>query len=134
MAYADISENAKQCFNAAEKFLAEGNVRSFIKQKFSFVGKSGNYTDFDCVHGINVMMFFEGSGISGYYSYSKSPEHRINFRGQWYSNDSLYLEEQTKEGWINYTFKGIMKDGHIKGLWSKGQDKKGFAFYATEKK
>ena len=105
------------------------------KQKIHlFEGLAGNIDAFDCKYKIKMRLDFSNKKIKGDFYYLSNKYAKIPVKGMIDSNNNIILIEVIENNWEGYKFKGIFKDGVIKGLWSKGGEKKSFAFYSMEVK
>ncbi len=94
-----------------------------------YKGWSGDSNNLKLTHPAMMTIRYAGASKEGYYWFKKNPQKKHKLTAKSDIEDNFELVEEIGDGFKNYTFRGLMKDGIIKGLWEKGSGKKAYAFY-----
>jgi hypothetical protein len=76
-----------------------------------------------------MIIRYAGASKEGYYWFQKNSQKKYKVTAKSDIEGNFELVEDIGDGFKNYTLRGLMKDGIIKGLWEKGNGKKAYAFY-----
>lgn len=127
---ADLDHLTSECIKAAKE-------HKKIKKDFPYKvlhtvhynGWSGNSKTFKLIHSVSMVIRYAGSKKKGYYWFTSSPDVKYHVTAKSDLARNYEMVEVTGDGHVNHSFTGRMKNGIIKGIWTKGDDKKAFAFY-----
>lgn len=126
----DLNLLTTECISAAKKHKAiQKDFPYKVLHTVQYEGWSGNSNTFELAHPVKMKIKYAGALKNGYYWFQKNPQKKYNVTAKSDSSGNFELVENIGNGFINYQFRGLMKDGVIKGLWEKGDGRKTYAFY-----
>ncbi len=126
----DLNGLTSQCVYAASKHeTIENSVAYKVLHTVEYEGWSGDSNNFTLTYPVTMIITYAGAERNGYYWFRNNPQKKYNVSARSDFNGNFELVENSKNGDENYTFRGLMQNGIIKGLWEKGNGKKAFAFY-----
>jgi len=127
---ADLNYLTTECISAAKKHKAiQKDFPYKVLHTVQYEGWSGDSNTFELIHPVTMTIRYAGTLKHGYYWFQKNPQRKYNVTAKSDVAGNFELVENIGNGFKNYTFRGLMKDGVIKGLWEKGNGKKAYAFY-----
>lgn len=123
-----------ECLNAYNSFESAMVPRFFGTEKtVEYEGMSGDQNGFTCSRPVVMSLVFTKDRVAGQYYFENQPAKIVKVKGRLDVKGQLVLvEEPDTEDVAAYTFKGVARGRTIKGVWSKGDEKKQFAFMAEE--
>ncbi len=126
----DLNYLTPECINAANEYKAiQKDFPYKVLHTVQYKGWSGDSNTFKLTHPVIMMIRYAGALKNGYYWFQKNPQKKYKLTAKSDIEGNFELVEEIGDGFKNYTFRGLMKDRIIKGLWEKGSGKKAYAFY-----
>lgn len=126
----DLRTLTEQCRSAATNFQpVESDFPYKVLHTVEYGGWCGDSENFDLLHPIRMSIRFAGHKKEGEYWLPSDPDKRYFISATADAAGNCEMKETLQNGNVNYMFRGMMKDGVIKGVWEKGDGKKAFAFY-----
>ena len=131
----DLNRLAGECIEAEKKYKTIQKDFFFkVLHTVEYKGWSGDAHNFELKFPIAMTLQYAGAEKKGYYWFQNNPGKKYHITVKSDSSGNLELVHTIRHELSNYTFRGLMNNGVIKGLWEKGDGKKSFAFYATIEK
>ncbi len=126
----DLNYLTTECINAAKEHKTIQKEFPYkVLHTVQYKGWSGDANTFKLTHPVIMTIRYAGALKDGYYWFQKNPQKKYKLTAKSDIEGNFELVEEIGNGFKNYTFRGLMKDGIIKGLWGKGRGKKAYAFY-----
>ena len=126
----DLDRFTTECINAAKE---HRTIRKDFPYKVlhtvQYKGWSGDSDALKLVHPVVLTIGYAGALKEGYYWFQDNPQEKYKVTVKSDIEGNFELVEENRNGFKNYKFRGLIKDGIIKGLWEKDGGKKAYAFY-----
>lgn len=127
----DLDKLTSECIEASTQYRKIQKVVAYkVLHTVEYEGWSGNFRAFPLQDPIGMVIRYAGAKRDGYYWFRNNPQKKYAVNVKTDFNGNIEIIESTVNRNGNYRFRGVMKDGIIKGIWEKGNGKMAFAFYA----
>ncbi len=127
---ADLNRLTTECIKAAKehKTIKEDFLYKVL-HTVSYKGWSGDSNSPELIHPVMLTIRYAGALKEGYYWFPNNPQKKYKFTAKSDIGGNFELFAENADGFKNHKFRGLMKDGIIKGLWGIRAGRKPYAFY-----
>lgn len=126
----DLNRFTTECINSAKK---HRTIRKDFPYKVlhtvRYRGWSGDPDTLKLTHPVMLTIRYAGALKEGYYWFQDNPQKKFKVTAKSDIEGNFELVEGIGDGFKNHRFRGLMKEGIIKGLWKTGGGKRAYAFY-----
>lgn len=129
---ADLKNLTIECRDAAgEHRVIQKDFPYKVLHRVQYEGWSGDANTFQLTYPVAMTISYAGADKKGYYWFKRDPQTQFHFTAKSDMAGNIELVEGVRNGVKNYQFRGLMKNGVIKGIWEKGDGKNAYAFYVN---
>lgn len=126
----DLNKLTSECIEASKKYTKiKKPVAYKVLHTVEYEGWSGDSNTFDLHHPVAMTIRYAGAERTGSYWFLNNPQKKYLISAKTDFNGNIELVEDNPGGHDKRRFRGLMKDGIIKGAWEQDNGENGFAFY-----